>query len=90
MSSFRSRKEVWRSGTLEPVEKILAESTGGHSSFKSRLVAASTRTSTDDRLAATDPLKFSFLEDAQQSDLGFGRQLTDLVEENCSLSADSK
>ena len=49
---------------------------------KSRFVAAITRTSVRMDPSSADTLKFVFLQNTQESDLGLGRKLSDLIEED--------
>ena len=83
MSSARSRSGGSASGEdVEAIVEVLAEGVLALDlAMRSRLVAATTRTSTSIGLVAADALDLALLEDAEQLGLHRRRQLADLVEE---------
>ena len=83
MSSRRSRSGGTSMGkTLRRKKRSLRKRPSAIAAWRSRLVAAITRTSRANRLVAADPLELAFLQHAQQRHLDVGRQLADLVEED--------
>ena len=81
LPALAQRRHV-HAGDREPVVEVLAEAAAVDLAPRSRLVAATTRTSTVDRLGAADAADLLALEHAQELRLHRERQLADLVEED--------
>src|SRR5882762_9114141 len=67
---------------VKPIKKILAECTRAYSGFQVAVRCSKHAHVDRNRLAAPDPLEFSFLEHSQQSNLHLGQEFADLVQEN--------
>src|SRR5262249_15972785 len=67
---------------IQSVKKILAKSALCHCCFQVAISCCKDTHVDENCFAASNALKFSFLEDSQHSDLCFHRQFTDLVEKN--------
>src|SRR5580693_5681656 len=69
---------------VKPIKKVLAERTGSNGSFQVAVRCRKHSHVDGNRLAAHDPLEFSFLEHPQQGNLYLGREVADLVQKNSS------
>ena len=91
MSLARARAAAARERDhVQAVEQILAEAALGHRRRESRLVAATTRTSTAIGCAAADAPHLALLQHAQELRPASRRHVADLVEEQRAAAASSK
>src|SRR5262249_27222009 len=67
---------------IEPIEEVRSERPVGDRRLQILIRCRDDSDVDADRPGATDTLEFALLQDPQQHDLGFGGQLTNLVEEN--------
>src|SRR5215510_11426060 len=67
---------------IQSIEKILAKRASRDGLFQVAVGRSDDAYVNRDRLDAANALNFPFLEDAEQCNLGFSRQISDLVEEN--------
>src|SRR5262249_49197586 len=67
---------------VEPIEEVRSERPVGDRRLQIPIRCRDDSDVDSDRPGATDTLEFALLQDPQEHDLGFGGQLTNLVEEN--------
>jgi hypothetical protein len=67
----------------EPIEEIVAEPSLAHRRYQVAVGGCDDTHVHRSRLALTDPLDLAFLEDTQQTHLGFRRHVADFVEKKC-------
>ena len=84
MSERRSRaqRRDLNRKDVQPVKRSLRKVPAVFAAFRSRLVAAMTRTSTRNGLVPAHALELALLQDAQERDLRLRGQLADLVQED--------
>src|SRR5207302_2008883 len=80
-SSFTQRRHLnWKN--VEPVKQVASERARSDGSFQIAVSGCNHPNISSDGSSRTDPLKLAFLQNTQESDLGLGRKLSDLVEED--------
>src|SRR5260370_30226467 len=67
---------------VKPIKEVLAERAASNGSFQVAVCCSKHSHVDGNRLAAPDPLEFTFLEDSQQRNLRLKRKFADLVQEN--------
>lgn len=75
---------------IEAIEQIFAEGSFPNAVGQVLVGRGDEPDVNGDRAGSPDPLKFSFLQDAQQFDLHRGRTLADFIEEQCTAIGDLK
>ena len=90
MSSFPQRRHLNRKN-VEPVKQVAPEHARSDSSLQVAVSGGNHPNISSDGSSSTDTLKFVLLQNTQQSNLGFGRKLSDFVQEDrasfCQLKA---
>ena len=83
MSSVRSRSGGTSIGKyVEPIKEILAKASTGHGGYQISIGRSDDSHINSDRLCSSDSLKFSLLQDPQESDLGIRRKFTHLIQKD--------
>src|SRR5271170_3477213 len=80
-SSFAQRRHLdWKD--VEPVKQVAPEGAGGDGSVQIAVRGGDHPDIGSDGSSRADTFKFPFLQNSQEGDLGLGRKLSDLVEED--------
>ena len=83
MSSLRSRKGGHLNRkNVEPVKQVAPEHARGDGSLQVAVSGGNHPNIGSDGSGSTDTLKFVFLQNTQESDLGFGRKFSDFIKED--------
>src|SRR5438874_13596588 len=80
-SSFTQRRHFnWKN--VEPVKQVAPERARGDGSLQVAVRGSNHPNISSDRSSRTDTFKLAFLQNTQEGDLGLGRKLSDLIEED--------
>ena len=84
ISSLRSRKRRnFNRKNVQPVKQVAPERPRSDGSLQVAVRGGNYPNIRPDGSSRADTLKLALLQDPQESDLGLGRKLSDLVEEDC-------
>jgi hypothetical protein len=78
---FSQRRHLNRKN-VEPVKQVAPENARNDASLQVTVSSSNQPNVASDGPSSTDTLKFVFLQDSQQSDLGFGWKVSNFVEED--------